>query len=57
MRYVLRDAVRHPGVSRETWKSIAATEHELRMDETGFVSSDEVRAGLTSDSGGSDDAE
>jgi metal-responsive CopG/Arc/MetJ family transcriptional regulator len=25
MRYVLRDAVKHSGLARETWKSIAAT--------------------------------
>lgn len=57
MRYVLRDAVRHLGLSRETWKSIASTEHELRMDETEVVPSEEIRAGLMSKTDESDDEE
>lgn len=57
MRYVLRDAVRHPGLSRETWKSIAATEHELRTGDVEFISSDEIRAGQRSDSGDGDNVE
>jgi Arc/MetJ-type ribon-helix-helix transcriptional regulator len=42
MRYALRDAVKHPGLSRETWKSIAATEHELRTGDTKLISREEV---------------
>ncbi|AWB27141.1 ribbon-helix-helix domain-containing protein [Halococcoides cellulosivorans] len=30
IRHVLRDAVKHPGLSREAWKDIVATEHQRR---------------------------
>lgn len=46
MRYALRDAVKHPGLTRETWKSIAATEHELRTGDAELVSREEVMAGM-----------
>lgn len=42
MRYVLRDAVMNPGLSRETWMSIAATEHELRTGDTELIPREEV---------------
>lgn len=42
LRYAARDAVKHPEFSREGWKQIAATEHELRTGEGEFVSRDDV---------------
>jgi Arc/MetJ-type ribon-helix-helix transcriptional regulator len=42
LRYAARDAVKHPEFSREGWKQIAATEHELRSGDAGFVSREEV---------------
>ena len=44
LRYAARDAVKHPEFSREGWKQIAASEHELRSGEAELVSRDEVRA-------------
>lgn len=42
LRYAARDAVKHPAFSREGWKQIAATEHELRSGDAEFVSRAEV---------------
>lgn len=44
IRYVLRDAVKHPTFSREGWQQIAAGEHELRTGDAELVSRDDVRA-------------
>ncbi len=44
LRYVARDAVKHPEFSREGWKQVAASEHDLRSGEAELVSRDEVRA-------------
>ncbi|WP_135662878.1 ribbon-helix-helix domain-containing protein [Halorhabdus rudnickae] len=44
LRYATRDAVKHPAFSREGWKQIAASEHDLRSGEAELVSRDEVRA-------------
>lgn len=42
LRYAARDAVKHPEFSREGWKQIAASEHDLRMGNAQLVSRDEV---------------
>lgn len=42
LRYAARDAVKHPEFSREGWKQIAASEHELRSGDAELVSRDEV---------------
>ena len=42
LRYAARDAVMHPGFSREGWKQIAASEHDLRSSEAELVSREEV---------------
>jgi len=42
LRYAARDAVKHPAFSREGWKQIATSEHELRSGEAELVSRDEV---------------
>jgi Arc/MetJ-type ribon-helix-helix transcriptional regulator len=42
LRYAARDAVKHPEFSREGWKQIAASEHDLRSDKTELVSRKEV---------------
>jgi Arc/MetJ-type ribon-helix-helix transcriptional regulator len=42
LRYVARDAVKHPDFSREGWKQIATSEHELRSDDQELVSREEV---------------
>ena len=44
LRYAARDAVKHPEFSREGWKQIAASEHDLRSGEAELVSRDEVHA-------------
>lgn len=44
LRYAARDAVKHPEFSREGWKQVAASEHELRSGDAELVSRDEVRA-------------
>jgi len=49
LRYAARDAVKHPEVSREGWKQIAASEHDLRSGEAELVSRDEVRAMMDRD--------
>ncbi|WP_128477995.1 ribbon-helix-helix domain-containing protein [Halorussus pelagicus] len=42
LRYAARDAVKHPNFSREGWKKIAASEHELRSGSAELVSREEV---------------
>jgi metal-responsive CopG/Arc/MetJ family transcriptional regulator len=42
LRYAARDAVKHPEFSREGWKQIAASEHDLRTGEAELVSRQEV---------------
>lgn len=42
IRYAARDAIKHPEFSREGWKQIAASEHELRTGATELVSREEV---------------
>ena len=42
LRYAARDAVKHPEFSREGWKQIAASEHELRSDHADLVSRQDV---------------
>ena len=42
LRYAARDAVKHPEFSREGWKQIAASEHDLRTGDTELVSREEV---------------
>lgn len=52
IRYATRDAVKHPKFSREGWKQIAASEHELRDGAESLVSRDEVRAMIDRDGDG-----
>lgn len=42
IREALRDAVRHPGLTRESWKEIAAVEHARRTGESETFSRDEI---------------
>jgi len=42
LRYVARDAVKHPDFSRAGWKQIAASEHELRSGDAELVSREDV---------------
>lgn len=42
IRESLRDAVRHPDLSRESWKEIAAVEHARRTGESETFSRDEI---------------
>ena len=49
LRYAARDAVKHPEFSREGWKQIAASEHELRSGDAELVSRDEVRSMMQRD--------
>ncbi len=42
LRYAARDAVKHPEFSREGWKQIAASEHDLRTRDAELVSREEV---------------
>jgi len=42
LRHAARDAVKHPAFSREGWKQIAASEHELRSGDAELVSREGV---------------
>lgn len=42
LRFAARDAVKHPAFSREGWKQIAASEHDLRSGDAELVSREEV---------------
>ena len=42
LRHAARDTVKHPEFSREGWKQIAASEHELRSGAAELVSREEV---------------
>jgi len=43
VRDALRDAVKHPGLTRESWKEIAAVEYARRTDDSEVFSRDEIR--------------
>jgi metal-responsive CopG/Arc/MetJ family transcriptional regulator len=49
LRHAARDAVKHPAFSREGWKQIAASEHELRSGDAELVSREEVIELMDSD--------
>lgn len=42
IREALRDAVRHPELTRESWKEIAAIEHARRTGESETFDRDEI---------------
>lgn len=42
IREAIRDAVRHPGLSRESWKEIAAVEHARRTGESEVFTREDV---------------
>jgi Arc/MetJ-type ribon-helix-helix transcriptional regulator len=42
LRYAARDAIKHPEFSREGWKQIAASEHDLRSGDAELVSRADV---------------
>ncbi|PSQ15837.1 CopG family transcriptional regulator [Halobacteriales archaeon QS_8_69_26] len=42
VREALRDAVRHPDLTRESWKEIAAVEHARRTGESETFSREDV---------------
>ncbi|OVE85005.1 ribbon-helix-helix domain-containing protein [Natronolimnobius baerhuensis] len=44
IREALRDAVRHPDLTRESWKEIAAVEHARRTGEPESFSREEILA-------------
>ena len=44
LRHIARDAVKHPDFSREGWRQIAASEHDLRSGGTELVSREDVQA-------------
>lgn len=44
IREALRDAVRHPDLTRESWKEIAAIEHARRTGESETFSREEILA-------------
>lgn len=50
IRFVLRDAVKHPSFTRETWREIAVGEHRERTGEAETYSSEEIKA-LVEDDG------
>lgn len=42
IREALRDAVRHPGMTRESWKEIAAVEHARRTGDSETFSREDI---------------
>lgn len=42
VREALRDAVRHPGLTRESWKEIASVEHARRTGESESFTREDV---------------
>lgn len=44
IREALRDAVRHPDLTRKSWKEIAAVEHARRTGESETFSREEILA-------------
>jgi len=52
LRYAARDAVKHPAFSREGWKQIAASEHDLRSGDAELVSREEVIEMMDQDENG-----
>lgn len=49
LRYAARDAIKHPKFSREGWKQIAASEHNLRTGEAELVPREDVLAMMDDD--------
>lgn len=49
IRWALRDAVMHPEFSRDGWKEIAASEHQLRTGEGRTYSREEIYALMEDD--------
>lgn len=49
LRHAARDAVKHPEFSRESWKQIAASEHDLRSGKAELVSREDVQAMMDRD--------
>lgn len=49
LRYAIRDAVKHPGFTREGWKQIAASEHGLRVGDEELVDRDQVVGAVDDD--------
>jgi Arc/MetJ-type ribon-helix-helix transcriptional regulator len=49
LRHAARDAVKHPSFSREGWKQIAASEHDLRAGDAELVSRADVVEMMDSD--------
>lgn len=49
IRWALRDAVRNPAFSRESWKDIATSEHQRRTGEGEIHNSDAVKRQLNED--------
>lgn len=45
IREALRDAVRHPDLTRASWKEIAAVEHARRTGDSETFSREEILAG------------
>lgn len=45
IREALRDAVRHPGLTRESWKEMAAVEHARRTGDSETFSREDVLDG------------
>ncbi len=52
LRYAARDAIKHPEFSREGWKQIAASEHDLRTGKEELVSREDVLAMMDDDTDG-----
>jgi len=52
LRHAARDAVKHPAFSREGWKQVAASEHELRTGDAELVSRDEIIEMMNQDTDG-----
>jgi Arc/MetJ-type ribon-helix-helix transcriptional regulator len=42
IREALRDAVRHPGLTRESWKEMAAVEHARRTGDSETFTREEI---------------
>lgn len=55
LRYAARDAVKHPEFSREGWKQVAASEHELRTGDAELRSRDDVVSSMERNDAESDE--
>jgi Arc/MetJ-type ribon-helix-helix transcriptional regulator len=49
LRHAARDAVKHPAFTREGWKQIAASEHDLREGDAELVSREQVLSMMDQD--------